>query len=195
MTPMPSIEMAGSYFAQPVDGALQTDKSDPTTLLVQAIDDHKAVTDASSSKFIAWRVPTEMSVPLDSSVTSHSGASSSFETPAPMPTVARASGGGEWEATLSRRVASAHARRAAHRGRQRRKGEEGTREKEYERERGCGPLFPRSAPRTAAIGLSEIWDGLFGGEGRWIRRPRGWRWGLMAIVVVAVGWGCWSAKG
>lgn len=72
---------------------------------IHALSHMDRIRQASTAKFLDWRRPT----PADMSSSHHSHESSSaasgFEASPIMPTVARAQGGGEWEANLSRRLA------------------------------------------------------------------------------------------
>jgi hypothetical protein len=123
-----------------------------------------------------------------------------------MPTLARAQGGGEWEANLSRRLAkrrqsqphsqsNSHCE-VSHSKRGKRKSTTSRPVKAKEKE-ACGPLFPfRSSssssdpiPGKAGIGIGDLVEKTFGG----LRRR--WRWGLVAAAAVAlvVGWN-WSIR-
>jgi hypothetical protein len=123
-----------------------------------------------------------------------------------MPTVAKAQGGGEWEASLSRRVA----RRRDGRRKMRKSS------KEFDKKDGCGEsLFPasrgtrggkhdrgRSSSSTAGFGFKEMLHDLvapvnkalgavLGGSSSGMT---GWKWSLAVVAVAAVGWGCWNIK-
>lgn len=155
-------------------------------ILLQAMDNLSSIQDASTAKFFAWRPSPATGIgrhpvieDLTASNSSHGSGSfasplsgSSCETPPLqiMPTVARAQGGGEWEANLSRRMAKrredevdqlrdrAGQDRESGRDRARGKGRRKSGSKERERLRGrdkdkipdkgveqdksCAPLFP-----------------------------------------------------
>lgn len=109
----------------------------------------------------------------------------------PQPTLAHA--GGEWEATLSRRLAArreldqaAHAaarRRATPRGRRTRRRKSTSPTPPC----GPGPLFPRrSAP--LATGLAGLFESVFAPVKKW--RP----WAIVAAIAVAVGCGIWAVR-
>ena len=191
-TPMPTLERKGSYFSRPLAHATSSDslESGLAAAFIRAIGDMSSIADDSIAKFVSWRTASAVT-PLESSVTS---ASSSNGAQPPMPTVARASGGGEWEASLSRRVASAHAhaREKERRSRLKKKEEkENERVKRLEHERRCGPLFPRSSrPMTlpSSTGIRTFWTTIFG------PKVGVWKWGVVAAVALAVGWGCWAGS-
>ena len=198
-TPMPSSEQADSYFAHPPKPS--SDEADhqeaAIDLIIKAIDGQSTIVEASINKFIAWR-GSNVRTPLHSSITSTTASSAGYAAQ-PMPTVARASGGGEWEANLSRRLAGAHARERERRskGKPRRKEERDLEKaKRMERDRGCGPIFPRGkgakgGPQISRAGLSQLWENVFGDRGEY-KSWLSWRWGwTMAAAVLVVGLGCW----
>ena len=194
-TPRPGVEGLSYFPAQN-----EQPHSDLVSLLINTLHSPDKVQSASTTKFLSWRQSRR---DLSSSQTSashsheHSHESSSYEA-APMPTLARVQGGGEWEATLSRRLAN---RRQSHsqsptedtskRGRRR---STATRPKVPKAKESCGPLFPfspssnSSDPKGVGLGISELMEKTFGE----IRRR--WKWGLVAAAAVAlvVGWN-WSA--
>ncbi|WWC93663.1 hypothetical protein V866_000498 [Kwoniella sp. B9012] len=131
-----------------------------------------------------------------------------------MPTVARAQGGGEWEATLSRRVAQRRESDSSRyirdksismgtgnlRGKARRKRSLEKIPKVNEKEKDClPPLFPRKPKSTSkgvsdkGLGVNEMVEKTFilRSVKKW---SRGWRGLLVVGIVVAVGWGCWISK-
>jgi len=190
-TPRPGVEGL-SYFPSQDDQP----HSDLVSQLIGALQSPDKVQSASTTRFLSWRQSRR---DLSSSQTStshsheHSHESSSYEA-APMPTLARAQGGGEWEATLSRRLAN---RRQSHsqsptedsskRGRRR---STASRPKAPKAKESCGPLFPFSSspnssdPKGVGLGISELMEKTFGE----IRKR--WKWGLVAAAAVAlvVGW-------
>jgi len=199
-TPMPSLEQAESYFVRSPNSSSEEDDihAEAIDLIIKAIDSQSTIVEASIDKFIAWR-GNNVRTPLHSSITSTTPSSTGYAAQ-PMPTVVRASGGGEWEANLSRRLAGAHARERERRsrGKPKRKEERDLEKaKRMERDRGCGPIFPRGkgsrgGPQISRTGLGQIWESVFGadvgGKMGWF----GWKWGLtMAAAVLVVGWGCW----
>lgn len=199
-TPMPSLEQAESYFPRPAtsssDDGVHQDRA--IDIIARTIDSQAAIVEASIDKFIAWR-GNNVRTPLHSSFTSTTPSSAGYAAQ-PMPTVARASGGGEWEANLSRRLAGAHARERERRskGRPKRKDERDVEKaKRMERDRGCGPIFPRgkgskAGPQISRLGLGQLWESVFGVSGATKTGWFGWKWGLtMAAAVLVVGWGCW----
>jgi hypothetical protein len=190
-TPRPGVEGL-SYFPSQDDQL----HSDLVSQLISTLQSPGKVQSASTIKFLSWRQSRR---DLSSSQTStthsheHSHESSSYEA-APMPTIARVQGGGEWEATLSRRLAN---RRQSHsqppaedtskRGRRR---STASRPKVPKAKESCGPLFPFSSspnssdPKGVGLGISELMEKTFGE----IRKR--WKWGLVAAAAVAlvVGW-------
>jgi hypothetical protein len=199
-TPMPSLEQAESYFSRSpqISPERANDSVEAIDLIIRAIDDQAILVEASIDKFIAWR-GNNVRTPLHSSITSTTPSSAGYATQ-PMPTVARASGGGEWEANLSRRLAGAHARERERRGKGRPKRKEERdmeKAKRMERDRGCGPIFPRGkgpkgGPQISRAGLGQIWESVFGVGGGGTTGWFGWKWGLsMAAAVLVVGLGCW----
>jgi hypothetical protein len=190
-TPRPGVEGL-SYFPSQDDQL----HSDLVSQLISTLQTPGKVQFASTTKFLSWRQSRR---DLSSSQTStthsheHSHESSSYEA-APMPTIARVQGGGEWEATLSRRLAN---RRQSHsqppaedtskRGRRR---STASRPKVPKGKESCGPLFPFSSspnssdPKGVGLGISELMEKTFGE----IRKR--WKWGLVAAAAVAllVGW-------
>ena len=223
-TPMASAQSATSYFpTSPVE-------PEPTQQIAHDIIDLLSklpeVESRSVDAYLAHRTRmTERATSsLEASITSadssnpfspHSAHSGTSSDPAPMPTVARVSGGGEWEAGLSRREAL-HLRR---REWSERASRERWRSGRPTRRRACTPpLFPGSGQIGEMVSASvwrSIWSRLFG---PWIppvisdkpldlelpesekavagtapidERPRKrWsalRWGLGAVVFVGVG--------
>jgi len=190
-TPRPGVEGL-SYFPSQDD---QPD-SDLVSQLISTLQSPDKVQSASTTKFLSWRQSRR---DLSSSQAStshsheHSHESSSYEA-APMPTLARAQGGGEWEATLSRRLANRRQSHSQHpteeaskRGRRR---STASRPKVPKAKESCGPLFPFSSspnssdPKGVGLGISELMEKTFGE----IRKR--WKWGLVAAAAVAlvVGW-------
>jgi hypothetical protein len=181
-TPMPSSSSSKEYFSSKTVSTLSDAQDDIAGLIMRAIDNTTLVQSHSRESFFQWRralidsSSDHISItPTESTTTSHSAHSStSFEPRSPMPTVARAAGGGEWEANLSRRMATAHAnaaRKAHHRGRNRRvsrdkhsddrtsdeyktRHRDAEAKKHLERERRHGPLFPPT--RVPAYGPSDV---------------------------------------
>ncbi|KAK4683576.1 hypothetical protein P7C73_g6667, partial [Tremellales sp. Uapishka_1] len=147
----------------------------------------------SIQKFLSWRLDTAGPAPLHQplqlphapSTATASPASSQFgESLHLRPTVARASGGGEWEAGLSRRVAK-RKESVGKVGRARR-GSLGKKRSVSE----CFPLFPNGLPvgPRAGVGLKDLVDKTFAKA----RKGMDWRRLVLGLTVVcAVGWGCW----
>lgn len=191
-TPMPACE-SPSYFAAREPSAQPPIEVDPVQFLIRCIDSAALIEQASTTKFIAWRPARTLEPPiparsLESSITSSdSPASSASDIGGPMPTVARAQGGGEWEAGLSRRVARRKEVLHVHRGRVRRRTS-GSPERPP-----CHPLFPKAAPKTASVGLTGLAESFFNPARTLWEGQRGWkRAAIFCAVAVAVGWGCWA---
>ena len=168
-TPMPQLDTA-SYFA-PLSPPPPS--PNPIDMLCNILDSIPIVQTASTAKFLAWRPARS----LESSITSSaSPVSSSFEGNV-MPTVARAQGGGEWEASLSRRIAKQHQRR----------------QRRHVERRPCGkPLFPTS---SGSVGLSDLVENAFKPLRAAWAGNKGWRRAaVVCAVAMAVGWGCWAAR-
>lgn len=181
-TPMPH-DQSSEYFA-PHDSAPSPPDltADHLPVLLALLSSGPQIHSASTSKFISWR-----SHQLQSSY-STSPTSSSYEA-GPMPTVARAQGGAEWEATLSRRIARRRevtdGASKPTRGRARKRGTSRSQERVYH------PLFPRKGLPVrgiTSVGLSDLMESVFSG----VKTP--WRWGLVAAFAIAVGVGVgfWS---
>jgi hypothetical protein len=210
-TPMPSASGAASYFA-PSHATIDEDADPPLSaperavqLLLEAVAHPDVVSSASFSKFIGWRQNDNAPTPLHSSTTmSTTPSTSSYNTP-PMPTVAATHGRREWNANLSRRLAATHDAHTQRKGRRSSRGDRDSpreKAKRLERERGCGPLFPRGSGRagkgwnSGSAGLGGFWEGIFGkGSTDGIKVfGLSWKWGLTvaAAAVLVVGWGCWA---
>ena len=190
-TPRPGVEGL-SYFPSQDDQP----HSDLVFQLISALQSPDKVQSASTTKFLSWRQSRRDLSSSQASTThshEHSHESSSYEA-APMPTLARAQGGGEWEATLSRRLANRRQSHSQHpkeeaskRGRRR---STASRPKVPKAKESCGPLFPFSSspnssdPKGVGLGISELMEKTFGE----IRKR--WKWGLVAAAAVAlvVGW-------
>ncbi|ORY35417.1 hypothetical protein BCR39DRAFT_596150 [Naematelia encephala] len=175
-TPMPH-QASHEYFST----RSEIETSQHVETLLNILESTNSIEIASIAKFLNWRPPS-----LDSSV-STSAASSSFEPPL-MPTVARVHGGGEWEATLSRRIAKRRdvVERPA-RGKPRR------RRTSRSQERAPSPLFPKGSSSPAG---QVRMVGLIGTA---LEKARGlmfgkWKWVGVAAVAVALGWGLWASK-
>ncbi|RSH82529.1 uncharacterized protein EHS24_007509 [Apiotrichum porosum] len=174
-------------------------------LLERILDEPIRVHAASAIAFFSWRpspLPAIAS-PLTGPYTSP--ASSTFEGTGPMPTVARAQGGGEWEATLSRRLAhrreldaAASSRGGSASGQSQRARGRGTRRRRSHSpptKPPCPtPLFPRGHRTIASsVGLVDLFDGMFSG----VRRFAQTRWGQVffaCAIAVAVGCGYWAVR-
>ena len=185
-TPMPSSE-CGTYFAPREISPNPPVEIDPVELLIRAIDSAALVQHASTAKFISWR---RLNRSLESSITSSmspTSSSSDISGPVPMPTVARAQGGGEWEAGLSRRVAQRKEVHHIYRGRMRR------RTSRSPEKPACHPLFPQSASKTTSTGLSRLKDSIFKPMTAMWTGQTGWKKAVLICAVVAVvGWSCWG---
>jgi len=168
-------------------------------LLERIIDDPVRVHAMSTASFFEWR-PTplpDISSPITGPSTSP--ASSTFEGAGPMPTVARAQGGGEWEATLSRRLAHRReldASASTQRGTRPRGRGRGTRRRRSHSppdKLPCPtPLFPRR-PIASSVGLVDLIDAAFAPVRRFVRSP----WGQVVVacaIAVAVGCGIWAVR-
>lgn len=169
------------------------DIQDALTLLEEVLSDPTQTLKNSYEHFFAWRPRPTAASP------SSSPASSAFDgtsSPAPLPTVTRASG--EWEATLSRRLAhrrelDASARRARQPPsldprRRRRKS------RSPKNECGPGPLFPRRHVSTAEIGLVDLFSKVFAPVKSVLARTS-WKHMVVACAIAfAVGCGFWAAK-
>ncbi|KAL1408725.1 hypothetical protein Q8F55_005538 [Vanrija albida] len=184
---------------------------DTVMLIERILDDPQRVRTASAATFLAWRpggstidslptVPPTQASSLTADTTSP--ASSNYDVGGvPMPTVARAVGGGEWEATLSRRLAqrrevdasvhrSSRGARARARGRRRRSSHSpphGAKEP-------CAPLFPRHRATAASVGLTDLLDGVFGGVKHVLARTPWSRVVMACAVALAVGCGIWAVR-
>ncbi|WVN90179.1 uncharacterized protein L203_105415 [Cryptococcus depauperatus CBS 7841] len=194
--------------------------SDEAEGLLHAIESSHFWIEECTSSFLIWRQrKASTSSSMNSPSTSPSASLSASQSSAygwgayggiyggPMPTVARAQGGGEWEANLSRRVAirretidaAGHASSVKARPKKRRRSFD-----KYEKDK-CPSLFPRTF-HIDKDGKEKNWNfiTLFqrtfacGQDGKGIRRwwnRRGvWKWSVVLGVVVVAGWGFW-AKG
>jgi hypothetical protein len=194
-TPMPGVEGL-SYFPSTDSPLLSSVYSPLIDQLLSAIHSPNDAQKQSTDMFLAWHSARR---DLGSSHTSISHESSVGSYEAAMPTVARAQGGGEWEANLSRRLAKRKQSITAPAADARDDSRSQTVSKQKvpkQKERGnekqaCGPLFPFSTPResggggrSVGLGINELVEKTFGG----LRRR--WKWGLVAAAAVAlvVGW-------
>lgn len=165
------------------EGDEQTPPSTPDSVkqaasALETLLSDRRVRDASVSAFLNWHPES----PEASTLVAE-----------PQPTLAHAAAGGEWEATLSRRLAArreldaaaqaaAARRRATPRGRRTRR-----RKSASPTPCGPGPLFPRrSAP--LATGLVGLFESVFAPVRQW--KP----WAIVAAIAVAVGCGIWAAR-
>lgn len=215
-TPRPFADTLAWPSCEPVEGDnapheaerdhTPTDVSDPVhgtvALIERILDDPSRVHSASTSTFFAWRPSTrpDVSSPLTDP---SSPVSSNFEGTALMPTVARAQGGGEWEATLSRRLArrreldaaasvssrGTRGQRAVPRGRggRRRRSHSPPSKPPCE-----NSLFPRR-PAASSVGLVDLIASAFAPMRRFTRS----RWGQVVVacaLAVAVGCGIWAVR-
>lgn len=165
------------------EGDEPTPPSTPDTVrqaasALEALLSDRRVRDASVSAFLAWHPES----PEASTLVAE-----------PQPTLAHAAAGGEWEATLSRRLAArreldAAAQAAAARCRATPRGRRMRRRKSASPTPcGPGPLFPRrSAP--LATGLAGLIESVFAPVRKW--RP----WAIVAAIAVAVGCGIWAVR-
>lgn len=186
-------------------------------LLERILDAPGPTVSESVATFLEWRpspLPNLASLSRTpaSSLTASSPASSTFDGGAPVPTIQSA--GGEWEATLSRRLAhrrelDAAARRArAHaaqqpnlRARRRRRGSPtstsaSTPPQIPHNECGPGPLFPR--PRrtmsTASVGLADLFDRVFAPVRNVFAKSSWTQVAIACAVAIAVGCGYWAVR-
>ncbi|WVW85756.1 hypothetical protein I302_107794 [Kwoniella bestiolae CBS 10118] len=227
-TPRPSDETS-EYFAprayspspssskdySPVRSIEQGDQA--VSQLIDLVDSPSACTGKSIDTFLSWRAnqhtdrPIHLTSPVPSLFditgqgerTMASSLTSTSSGVGAMPTVARAQGGGEWEATLSRRVAQ---RRESDSGRDKstvslRGRGTSRRRRSLEKIKDCSPLpplFPRNkkgkgvSVSDKGLGVNELVDKTFmRSVKKW---TRGWRGLLVVGLVVAVGWGCWVSR-
>lgn len=193
-TPRPGVEGL-SYFPSQDEYS----HSDLIAQFINTLQSPDKVQSASTTKFLTWR-QSRRDLSSSHTSTSHSHEqsheSSSYEA-APMPTLARAQGGGEWEATLSRRLAHrrqshSHSQSPVEESKRGRRRSTASKSKISKGKESCGPLFPFSSspnsnssdPRGVGLGISELMEKTFGE----IRRR--WKWGLVAAAVaLVVGWG------
>lgn len=195
--------------------------SSPSTLVYQ-----------STAYFLAWRYslngPSSTAtspISVSASASAYASASSSYCFGGnPMPTVARAQGGGEWEANLSRRVAqrresegrsvglsglgSGRGKGSTFKARPRRRRRS---LEKAEQEKACQSLFPKipsstssysqGKPRGNSLGIGWLVEKTFGigvesvkGMQTWWAKKGVWKWGVVAAVVVIGGLSFW-AKG
>ena len=184
-TPRPGVEGL-SYFPSQSTGG----NSSLISQLINTLQPPGQVQPASTAKFLSWR-QSRRDLSSHHTSTSHSHESSSCEA-APMPTIARAQGGGEWEANLSRRLANRRqsflSPDESKRGRRRSTASRPKASKGIGKE-SCGPLFPfpsssgSSDPSGVGLGISELVEKTFG------ELRRRWKWGLVAAAVaLVVGW-------
>ncbi|TXT10803.1 hypothetical protein VHUM_02308 [Vanrija humicola] len=146
-----------------------------TVMLIERIlDDPHRVRSASAATFLSWRPTADTTSP----------ASSNYDVGGvPMPTVARAVGGGEWEATLSRRLAQRREIDAS--GRRRRSSHSPP----HDAKEPCAPLFPRHRAGAASVGLADLVDSVFGGVRQVLARTPWTRVVMACAVALAVGCG------
>lgn len=216
-TPRPSdssqSEGAG-YFASTPSPSPSTDVDQ----FIHALSHLHEIQQASVATFLSWRPSHPLAEPeaeadLASSLTSHS---SGVEGEAGvMPTVARAQGGGEWEAGLSRRLAKRRqssvptdsastsnrhgpsttkphvgnaGKRKSSTSTSKHISSSSERRKENTEPSSCGPLFP-SDPFGSGSGPSRPGLGdLFEKTFGGLRRR--WKWGMVAVTALALvaGW-------
>jgi hypothetical protein len=210
---MPGVE-GQSYFPSLASSSTQNKThSSLIRQLMNVLHDSDSIQRASSDKFLSWRSANRHRSQSSSQTSTHESSSiDSYEAEAAaMPTVARAQGGGEWEAGLSRRLAKrrqsdglGQSRASAHhtRGTGKRRSTVTPNpklrpHKENEKE-SCGPLFPShsrpgrlSGDSYSRVGLGELVEKTFGGM------RRRWRWGIVAAAVALVvgwnyNWGVWA---
>ena len=187
-TPMPFGHSAQSYF--PPLPSQQTPAEDLAQDLLFNLIQANSRESESIEKFMSWRQTartTSEASSMEGSMTSHSSnpilSSPGVIDTSPMPTVAKAGGGGEWEAGMSRRVA-AHLQRGQHdrsrdRGRGRRRpGDRVSAARPLGR--GCLPLFPiangvhgtRHVRSSRHLdGLRSIWSSIFFAPGIGMNQP------------------------
>lgn len=210
-TPLATSDAGEFQFAQPpshVPEDLASSETlaqgiqDAVDLIVRALDDPTRVQSASYTHFFNWR--PGRTIPVDRSSLTTSPASSAFDgasSPAPLPTVTRASG--EWEATLSRRLAhrrelDASARRSRQApapvdlGRRRRR----RRTSHSPKPDNCtaGPLFPRRHISTAELGLSDLFSRVFAPVKDALARTTWTHMVFACAIAFAVGCGFWAAR-
>jgi hypothetical protein len=195
--------------ASDVSASISHEHEDPydpvlgTVALLERLIDHPARVRASSTAaFFEWRPSPLPNLTTATPLTgpSTSPASSTFEGAGPMPTVARAQGGGEWEATLSRRLAhrreldaaAAAASAVVPRGARRGRGARRRRSHSPPSKMPCPtPLFPRR-PAAVSLGLADLLDAAFAPVRRVVRSP--WNVVFACALAVAVGCGIWAVR-
>jgi hypothetical protein len=180
-TPMPSLH-TDNYFTPRTrsPSPARSEITQSVNLLQRVLADTASVRQASTAAFLRWRsIPPPAVTPehnLSSSQSSIATRTSEDVSPLKtMPTVARAQGGKEWEASLSRRIARTR---------------RGSRKSSKNCAPGYGPLFPGnkgSGRGVADVGLGRFQAGKERIKGLW----SGWGFVGVAALVVAVGLGCW----
>lgn len=199
-TPMLRAE-SQSYFerdnAQPTGSSVTPD----CNALRAVLKNLGAIQSASTVSFLDWRPPLPLESSVSSLAASHGSASTMESGSAPMPLVARAQGGGEWEASLSRRVAKRReSGTATYRSKGRRRSPTLSRINSTG-EKDCGPdLFPKanggSKPSRPSLFemAAETFGPFFGAiKGTaWV-----WRRTLVSCAVVlavgTLGYGVWRS--
>ena len=187
---MPADHPASSYFDSPTQPSQQ---NQVVNELIAMLDDLASIEGRSTAAFLSYRqiilrsressaISREASIAsADSGPFSGAYSSSSGMDNRPMPTVARAIGGGEWEAGLSRRVA-AHLQRREKEDKRSRRGVGGQgrgRRRRLDEERGkskCPPLFPVPVRPAFGRGIDGRWSSsLFGNLQDVWAKLYGWR--------------------
>lgn len=227
-TPRPNDDLEpASYFgsrSQPRSrpGSRSQSQSHDVAHFIHALSYLPEIQQASITKFLTWR-PTHLRSEVDmassqTSQTSQTSHSSGGVEAAPMPTVARAQGGGEWEANLSRRIAKRRqsipvpnetsARHVGQSGPGKRKSSTSTSHQTQSSNRkksestftsspssaSCGPLFPPiPSDPFGPGGKRPAGSGV--GLGDILEKTFGslrkkWKWGVVAAtaLVFVVGW-------
>ncbi|CAK9782777.1 hypothetical protein CC85DRAFT_305181 [Cutaneotrichosporon oleaginosum] len=152
---------------------LDPDVAATVSLLERVISDPASTVKASAAVCLAYVPPSSTTSP----------ASSTYA--APLPTIRSA--GGEWEATLSRRLAhrrelDAQARRRRPRPRRRQTTPDP-----------CGPLFPRGRG-TSSVGLADVVARAFAPVRKVLARTSWTQVAIACAVALAVGCGFWAVR-
>ncbi|KAL7423499.1 hypothetical protein Q5752_001079 [Cryptotrichosporon argae] len=213
-TPRPASNSVSPAPAVPAPTAAEAAADALADVLVSAVDSAAVLRAQSTARFLASHAARPAPAPRTAHasapapvVLSSSGPSSVDGAPM-MPTVARhgGPGGGEWEATLSRRLAARRERDAADDARgayttySRARGLRRVRATRDAKDRDPPSLFARQgadSAKRAGPGAGSVADvGLAGLVGKTFARARTrWGWGIVACAMaLAVGWGCWAAR-
>ncbi|EIW67335.1 hypothetical protein M231_02522 [Tremella mesenterica] len=183
-TVSPSINNPSGYFGP------RPSTSTVVTQLISLIDHTPLVRSHSTASFLSWRPslrPTQIRH-MEASFTSESSRDVGI-----VPTLVHLGASGEWEATLSRRMAQ---RREADSSREIRGGKHvrgRPKVTKTERHKPCHPLFPpQSSSTESGLGWSRKIQDTFEGVRGWVGVSGKWGWVCAVVVVVGAGW--WMRK-